>query len=49
VHHRDGHDVRLYHKLRWMFLAGGIVTALAVFIYQLPVIYEVKDLFDRVF
>jgi len=49
VHHRDGHDVRLYHKLRWMFLAGGIVTGLTVFIYQLPVIYEVKDLFDRVF
>ena len=49
VHDRAGHDVRLFHRLKWTFLAGGIVTALMVFIYQLPVIYEVKDLFDRLF
>ncbi|HSW93605.1 MAG TPA: mechanosensitive ion channel domain-containing protein [Gammaproteobacteria bacterium] len=48
VHDRAGHDVRLYHKLKWIFLTGGIVTALTVFMHQLPVIYEVKDLFDRV-
>ncbi len=49
VHDRAGHDVRLYHQLKWIFLAGGIVTALTVFMHQLPVIYEVKDLFDRLF
>jgi len=49
VHDRDGHDVRLYHKLKWIFLTGGVVTALTVFMHQLPVIYEVKDLFDRIF
>ncbi len=49
MHDRAGHDVRLYHQLKWIFLTGGIITALTVFIHQLPVIYEVKDLFDRVF
>jgi potassium efflux system protein len=49
VHKRAGPDVRLYHRLRWSFIVGGIVTALTVFIHQLPLIYEVKDLFDRLF
>ncbi|HSW68678.1 MAG TPA: mechanosensitive ion channel domain-containing protein [Gammaproteobacteria bacterium] len=49
AHDRAGHDVRLYHQLKWIFLTGGIITALTVFMHQLPVIYEVKDLFIRVF
>lgn len=49
VHDRAGHDVRLYYQLKWVFLVGGIVTALTVFIYTLPVIYEVKDFFSRLF
>jgi len=49
MHDRAGHDVRLYYRLKWVFVLGGIVTALAVFIKQLPVMFEVKDLFDRVF
>lgn len=49
VHDRAGHDVRLYYRLKWTFLVGGIVTMLTVFIHQLPVVYEVKDLFDRAF
>ncbi len=49
VHDRAGHDVRLYHQLKWIFLTGGVITALTVFMHQLPVVYEVKDLFDRVF
>ncbi|MEO8401261.1 MAG: mechanosensitive ion channel domain-containing protein [Gammaproteobacteria bacterium] len=49
VHDRAGHDVKVYHQLKWIFLVGGIVTALSVFMHQLPVIYEVKDLFDRLF
>lgn len=49
VHDRAGHDVRLYHRLKWTFIIGGIITTLTVFIHQLPLIYEVKDLFDRLF
>jgi potassium efflux system protein len=49
VHDRAGHDVRLYHQLKWVFIMGGAVTAFTVFMHQLPVIYEVKDLFDRLF
>jgi potassium efflux system protein len=49
VHDRGGHDVLLYHRLKWSFLIGGMITALTVFIQQLPVVYEVKDLFDRLF
>jgi potassium-dependent mechanosensitive channel len=49
THDHAGHDVRLYHRLKWSFLIGGVVTTLTVFIHQLPVVYEVKDLFDRAF
>lgn len=49
VHDKAGRDVRLYHRLKWTFFAGGTITAICVFIHQLPVIYEVKDLFDRIF
>lgn len=49
LHDSAGHDVRLFHRLRWSLLIGGVVTALTIFIHQLPVIYEVKDLFDRSF
>lgn len=49
VHDRAGHDVRLYHRLKWAFIVGGVLTALTTFIHQLPFIFEVKDLFDRFF
>lgn len=49
VHDRAGTDVRLYYRLRWTFVVGGIITALAVFVCDLPVSYEVKDLFVRLF
>lgn len=49
LHDREGHDVRLYYRLKWTFIVGGVITALSVFIHQLPLIYEVKDLFDRLF
>jgi potassium efflux system protein len=49
AHDYAGHDVILYHRLKWSFLVGGVITALTVFMHQLPVIYEVKDLFDRLF
>ena len=49
VHDKAGHDVILYHRLKWSFWIGGVITALTVLIHQLPVIYEVKDLFNRLF
>ncbi|HTM63478.1 MAG TPA: mechanosensitive ion channel domain-containing protein [Gammaproteobacteria bacterium] len=49
MNHTAGKDMRLYKRLMWIFLVGGIFTAAAVFIYQLPLIYELKTLADRVF
>lgn len=49
VHDREGHDVRLYHQLKWIIGLGGVITMASVFVHQLPVVYEVKDLFDRFF
>jgi len=48
VHDSAGHDVRLYHRLKWTLLLGGAVTALTVFLYQLPLL-EVQDFFYRLF
>lgn len=47
MNHPAGKDMRLYQRLRWMFSAGGAFTAAAVFIYQLPFIYELKNLANR--
>ncbi len=49
VHDRAGHDVRLYYRLKWTILVGGVITACTVFLHQLPLIYEIKDLFYRLF
>ena len=45
----SGHDVRLYHRLRWSLTLGGILTAITVTLHQVPVAYVVQDLFDRLF
>mgnify|MGYP003644633650 CR=1 FL=1 len=47
--HTAGKDMRLYQRLKWVFVVGGMTTAAAVFIYQMPVIYELKALSDRLF
>lgn len=49
THDTSGHDVRLYRRLKWIILIGGMITAMTVFIHQLPLIYELKTLFDRLF
>lgn len=49
VHDRAGKDVRLYYRLKWVFGIFGVVTGLTVFLQQLPIIYELKDLFTRIF
>jgi potassium efflux system protein len=49
AHDRAGIDVNLFYRLKWTFIIGGVITALAVFVCDLPVGYEVKDLFIRLF
>ncbi len=48
VHDRAGHDVRLYHRLKWTLIVGGAVTAITVFLYQFPLL-EVQSFFYRLF
>lgn len=45
----SGKDVRLYYRLKWLFLAGGWITALMVFSHQLPLSLIIQDLFNRLF
>lgn len=45
----SGHDVKLYYRLRTTLLIGGIITLAAILVNQLPVNYEVQDLFGRLF
>lgn len=49
THDSAGHDTRLFHRLKWMIMLGGVITALTVFVHQLPLIYELKTLCDRLF
>ncbi len=48
-HESQGDDTRLYHRLKWVILVGGLITAVTVFVHQLPLIYELKTLCDRIF
>lgn len=49
IHDAAGVDVRLYRRLKWTIIIGGAITALTVFVHQLPLIYELKTLCDRLF
>lgn len=49
THDTTGHDVKLYRRLKWIILVGGVISALTVFAHQLPLIYELKTLCDRLF
>lgn len=49
THDSAGNDTKLYHRLKWIILVGGLITALTVFVHQLPLIYELKTLCDRIF
>lgn len=44
-----GKDIQLYRRLKWIIIAGGVITTMTAFIHQLPLIYELKTLCDRVF
>jgi potassium-dependent mechanosensitive channel len=45
----SGHDVKLYYRLRTTLLIGGVITLVTILVNQLPVNYEVQDLFGRLF
>ena len=45
----SGQDVKLYYRLKWLFLAGGWSTALMVFSHQLPLSLLLQDIFNRFF
>nr|HAT8713375.1 mechanosensitive ion channel [Legionella jordanis] len=45
----SGTDVRLYHRLKWLFLAGGWTTALMVVSHLLPLSILLQDIFNRLF
>ena len=49
MHDRTGDDVRVYNRLKTLFITGAVITTITVFLHQLPLIYEVKDFSDRVF
>ena len=36
THDARGHDMRLYRRLKWVIIIGGVITALTVFAHQLP-------------
>lgn len=45
----SGKDVRMYKHLKLALIAGGLLTTLTVLSHGLPVGYEVRDFFNRLF
>ena len=45
----DGHDVKLYYRLKWILILGGVLTTFVMLGNQLPIAYEVQDTFNRLF
>lgn len=46
---KSGSDVRLYRRLKWVLRLGCLLTLLTVLVHQIPVAYDVQDLFARLF
>lgn len=49
LHDGQGYDVQLYYQIKKVLMVGSVVTFIAIFLHQLPLIYELKDFFDRFF
>ncbi len=45
----SGKDVKLYYRLKWLFLFGGWTSALMVLGHLLPLAIIVQDIFNRFF
>ncbi len=49
THDATGRDTKLFRRLQYFIWIGGVITALTVFVHQLPLIYELQTLCDRLF
>lgn len=49
THDSTGKDIRLYKRLKGLIIFGGIITAFTLYVHQLPLIFELKTLLDRLF
>jgi potassium efflux system protein len=45
----SGKDVKLYYRLKWLFMFGGWTTAMMVFSHILPLSLLLQDIFNRLF
>jgi potassium efflux system protein len=45
----SGKDVKLYYRLKWLFIFGGWATALMVLGFQLSLAVILRDMFNRLF
>ena len=45
----SGYDVKLYYRLKWLILMGGISTGLMIYSHEFPLSFVLQDLFDRLF
>lgn len=44
-----GKDVRLYRRLKWVLRIGALLTILTVLVAQLPLPYDLQNIFGRLF
>lgn len=49
LHDSSGKDVKLYYRLKWLLLGGGVSTALMVLGQQMPLSLLLQDIFNRLF
>jgi len=49
VNDESGHDVRLYHRLKWSFVIGGWITVMMVLSRQFPMGGSIAEITNRLF
>lgn len=45
----SGQDAKLYYRLKWLFMMGGLATAFMVISHQLSLSLLLQDMFNRLF
>ncbi|HCA88998.1 MAG: mechanosensitive ion channel protein MscS [Legionellaceae bacterium] len=45
----SGKDVRLYYRIKWLLIMGGMISAFTILSYQLPLSLLLQDIFNRLF
>lgn len=48
-HDTAGQSMRLYRRLKGSILIGAVIITMTIFVHQLPLIYELRIWFDRLF